>query len=224
MNSKAVFHLLFHGSVAFIYLCALIRFQSVPPILRRPHELFAGHWKFLTVWNLVTHLLFFALLFFMDFMKLSSSSKLMRFRDAIYAGIVFPFGVFVVVTFWSLHTINRELIFPKVLDETFPFWLNHVGHSIMLPVMIVETYIVHHRYPRRKDGMKLTMAYGLAYGVWVLILGLMDIWAYPILRIISWPQRAVFMIGSLVLMPLLYLIGEKLNYCFWGDDYIQKKK
>lgn len=227
MNSKAVFRLLFHGFITVLYYCALVRFQSIPPIHRNPHEQFGGRFKFLTYWNLVAHFLFFTLSFIMDFMKPSSSihSKLVRIRDKFYAGVVLPYGVFVVTMFWVLYAINRELIFPKVLDEFFPAWLNHVSHTVILPAILVETYILKHRHPRKKEGVQITMAFGLTYGLWVLFLGLnMDIWVYPVLQILNWTQRAVFLLGSLVFMALLYFAGERINCCFWGDNVVQKGK
>ena len=33
---------------------------------------------------------------------------------------------FVVVTFWGLYAVDRELVFPKHLDKIVPMWLNHV--------------------------------------------------------------------------------------------------
>lgn len=32
---------------------------------------------------------------------------------------------FVVCTFWSLYLVDRELVYPKLLDNFIPQWLNH---------------------------------------------------------------------------------------------------
>lgn len=32
---------------------------------------------------------------------------------------------FVVFTFWSLYLYDRELVYPKLLDNFIPQWLNH---------------------------------------------------------------------------------------------------
>ncbi|XP_015924926.1 androgen-induced gene 1 protein isoform X2 [Parasteatoda tepidariorum] len=228
MNSKALFRMLFHVFTTFVYFCAIIRYEYLPPMPhKKPQDHFAGRLKYLTYWNLLVQFLFFTLSSIMDFMKTSSSSynKLTKLRDKFYAGIVLPYGVFVVAMFWILYGINRELIFPKVLDPVFPPWLNHVSHTVILPVLLIETYIIKHRHPRRRDGMKLTAAFGLCYGIWTLILGLgMDIWVYPVLQIMNWTARIVFFAVSILFMFLQYLVGEKINCLFWGEGIVQKNK
>jgi len=223
-----MFRLLFHVFATIMYFCAIVRFEYLPPMPnKKDHEHFAGRLKYLTYWNLVAHFLFFTLSSIMDFMKSSSSNynKLTRLRDKMYAGIVLPYGVFVVTMFWILYGINRELIFPKALDAFFPSWLNHVAHTAILPVILVETYILKHRHPRKIDGVKITAAFGLTYGVWILFLGLgMDIWVYPILQVLNWIQRIVFLVISTSFMFLLYFVGERINCCFWGEHVIQKSK
>jgi len=44
---------------------------------------------------------------------------------------------FVVLTFWGIYAVDRELVFPKALDGIIPSWLNHVMvGEIILPVDI----------------------------------------------------------------------------------------
>lgn len=43
-----------------------------------------------------------------------------KFKDRLLATLAFPCSVNVAVTFWLLYGIDRELVFPKVLDEIFP--------------------------------------------------------------------------------------------------------
>ncbi len=33
---------------------------------------------------------------------------------------------FVVITFWGLYAVDRELVYPAHLDKIIPWWLNHV--------------------------------------------------------------------------------------------------
>lgn len=45
---------------------------------------------------------------------------------------------FVVCTFWSLYLVDRELVYPKLLDNFIPQWLNHgmvsSGHQRVPPL------------------------------------------------------------------------------------------
>ncbi|KAJ7419163.1 hypothetical protein WISP_55458 [Willisornis vidua] len=51
--------------------------------------------------------------------------KLISLRDWMMAVLAFPVGVFVVTMFWSIYIYDRELVYPKLLDNFIPAWLNH---------------------------------------------------------------------------------------------------
>lgn len=43
-----------------------------------------------------------------------------KFKDWLLSTLAFPVALNVGVTFWTLYAIDRELVFPKVLDPVFP--------------------------------------------------------------------------------------------------------
>lgn len=43
-----------------------------------------------------------------------------KFKDWLMSTLAFPVALNVGVTFWTLYAIDRELVFPKVLDPVFP--------------------------------------------------------------------------------------------------------
>nr|XP_020019227.1 androgen-induced gene 1 protein-like [Castor canadensis] len=51
--------------------------------------------------------------------------KLTSLRDWMLAVLAFPVGVFVVAVFWTIYAYDREMIYPKLLDNFIPGWLNH---------------------------------------------------------------------------------------------------
>ncbi|MGH0183565.1 UNVERIFIED_CONTAM: hypothetical protein FKN15_012201 [Acipenser sinensis] len=53
------------------------------------------------------------------------ASFLTDLRDTILAVLAFPVGSFVVLSFWLLYAYDRELVYPKFLDDIIPQWLNH---------------------------------------------------------------------------------------------------
>ncbi|GBM99594.1 Androgen-induced gene 1 protein [Araneus ventricosus] len=228
MNTKSMVRLLFHLLISVAYFCALIGYQLLPPMPhKRPHEHFAGRFKYLTYWNLIAHFVFFAVSCILDVMKTSATGffTLAKIKDKLFVGIVLPYGVFVVGMFWGLYAIDRELIFPKVLDAVFPCWLNHVSHTVILPALLIETYIVKHRHPRRTEGLMYTAGFGLAYMIWVLYLALvMNIWVYPVLQVLNWTQKFIFFGICVLIQFSMYIIGEKINYMFWGGSIMAKNK
>ncbi|XP_077854657.1 androgen-induced gene 1 protein isoform X5 [Macaca mulatta] len=57
--------------------------------------------------------------------------KLISLRDWMLAVLAFPVGVFVVAVFWIIYAYDREMIYPKLLDNFIPGWLNH---GMVLPL------------------------------------------------------------------------------------------
>lgn len=43
-----------------------------------------------------------------------------KFKDWLLSTLAFPVALNVGITFWTLYAIDRELVFPKVLDPVFP--------------------------------------------------------------------------------------------------------
>lgn len=69
---------------------------------------------------------------------ISTQKVLSRFRSFIFYTLVLPCSVVVVSIFWMLWHIDRELIFPSVIDMFLPSWVNHSLHTFILFPIIVE--------------------------------------------------------------------------------------
>ncbi|XP_063165304.1 androgen-induced gene 1 protein isoform X3 [Candoia aspera] len=100
------------------------------------HQTYGGSWKFLTFINLVIQAVFFGICVLTDLSSLLTKGndiqeqerqlrKLISLRDWMMAVLAFPIGVFVVIMFWSIYIYDRELVYPKLLDNFIPTWLNH---------------------------------------------------------------------------------------------------
>ena len=68
------------------------------------------------------------------FAYLKSASGLQKVRDYLFATLAFPIGQFVGIVFWTLYNIDREIIFPVVLDKIYPNYINHMLHTTVMPV------------------------------------------------------------------------------------------
>jgi len=102
-------------------------------ILKLPGpKTFGGQWKFLTFWNLWIQFIYFTISFLSNLLG-SKASKLQSVRDYMFATLAFPIGQFVGIVFWVLFHLDRELVFPKLLDQFFPNYINHMMHSTVIP-------------------------------------------------------------------------------------------
>ncbi|KAF5888118.1 androgen-dependent TFPI-regulating protein-like isoform X1, partial [Clarias magur] len=173
---------------------------------------------------LVMQTVFFGFCVFNDLIRVlfpgksSTSASLVSVQDFLFTVLAFPIGAFVFTSFWSIYSYNRELIFPKVLDDIIPTWLNHAMHTVILPLLLVQMYLQHPKYPSRPTGILSLALFASLYLAWVLwVHHASGIWVYPIMAHLSPAGLVVFLgVASLSLAPL-YLLGEKLSRVFWGS-------
>lgn len=140
------------------------------------------------------------------------------------ACLAFPVSMFVGLTFWGIFFVDRELVFPKALDEFFPNWLNHAMHTNIMVFILIELFMFCRKYPTRKLGLTVLLVFKLIYLIWIhIIYSYSGMWVYPILQVLNWPLRIVFFILLMSLDVVLYVAGEKLNTVFWSKKLVIKR-
>ncbi|XP_054674113.1 androgen-dependent TFPI-regulating protein isoform X3 [Grus americana] len=139
-------------------------------------------------------------------------------------------NLFVSISFWTLYTYNRELVYPKSLDGVIPLWLNHAMHTAVLPFAVLEILATPHRYPAKQKGLILLGFVAFLYISWVLwIYSVTGEWVYPLFALFSPAGLVAFFACSLAIIVSFYNFGEFLNRMIWGDsivvlDYRRKGK
>lgn len=183
---------------------------------------FGGQWKYLTFWNMWIQLAYFTISFLNNIFgshetNKKSSSSLQRFRDLFFSSLAFPIGQFVGIVFWGLFHYNRELVFPAAFDKFFPNYINHMMHTTVLVVQLLELVLLYHPYPQRKYGMSITMFFCILYLSWTLVVAFYGgIWVYPIFEVLQPLQRVGFMAVCALFGGFLYFLGEHLNHAVWA--------
>ncbi|OCT80220.1 hypothetical protein XELAEV_18027032mg [Xenopus laevis] len=121
------------AAILLSYLSVLCHYKAIE---MPAHQTYGGSWKFLTFIDLVIQAVFFGICVLSDLSSLLTKGsdnqeqerqlkKLISLRDWVMAVLAFPVGVFVVTMFWTLYIYDRELVYPKLLDNFIPPWLNH---------------------------------------------------------------------------------------------------
>ncbi|XP_044184457.1 androgen-induced gene 1 protein-like isoform X3 [Acropora millepora] len=89
---------------------------------------YGGKFKFLTFLNVLIQLVYFTTAILGDVVTLIKCREgwLIKLRDILFASLAFPICVFVSATFWGIYLMDRDLIFPKGMEEIIPPWLNHL--------------------------------------------------------------------------------------------------
>ncbi|KAI4873300.1 hypothetical protein NFI96_011823 [Prochilodus magdalenae] len=167
--------------------------------------------------------------------------KLIGLRDWMMAVLAFPVGVltavlltegiysskkvpdkssmFVVTMFWTLYLYDRDLVYPRLLDNFIPQWLNHGMHTTVLPFIIIEMRTTHHQYPSRLCGLLAVCSFAVGYVLWMCwVHNVTGVWVYPLLEHIGSTARVFFFICLTGLISLYYVLGEILNSYIWDSS------
>ncbi|XP_015220221.1 androgen dependent TFPI regulating protein 1 isoform X2 [Lepisosteus oculatus] len=211
-------HRLIHFCIFGWYIFTLWHNCSLEISKRHPGaRSYGGRWKYLTFINLVMQTVFFGLCFVIDVVRAGTSSFVTRLRDTVFTVLVFPVGTFVFLSFWLIYAYDRELVYPKYLDDIIPAWLNHAMHTVILPLLLVQLYLQPHRYPSKKKGIFGLAFFSAIYLAWLLwVHHASGIWVYPILAQLSPAGLMLFLAGSALALAPLYLLGERLSHLRWG--------
>ncbi|XP_045153768.1 androgen-dependent TFPI-regulating protein isoform X1 [Echinops telfairi] len=180
-----------------------------------------GQWKYLTLINLVLQAIFHGAACLDDVLKGITRKKdikfITAFRNLLFTCIAFPISTYVCVAFWALFLYDRELIYPKGLEEIISEWLNHAMHTLILPLSVAEFFLQPYHYPSMKKAFTLIAAFDLAYMFRILwVYHKTGTWVYPVLAKLS-PAGilALFFLSTIVTITI-YQLGKKLNHRTWG--------
>jgi len=203
------------GSLSFAFAIYVDMFNThVPDEISPTRAKFGGRWKYITFLNMVLQCIFFTVCLFSNF-----SGRFVRARDVMFASAAFPIGMFVALVFWSLWAIDRELIYPVRYDAFIPSWLNHLMHTTVVPLQLLQLTTTCHTYPSRREGGAITVTLFLAYLVWFnVIFYLGGFWVYPVFQVLSEVQRVIFMGFLTCFGGVLYFVGEKTNSLVWEKE------
>ncbi|KAJ8945888.1 hypothetical protein NQ318_002729 [Aromia moschata] len=130
---------------------------------------------YFTTWTFVLQIVFLITAILDESAKLLNFAihirkRLGRTRAFIFNALFFPCTLLEVTVFWGIWLIDRELIFPKVIDEVFPTWLNHAVHTFIVVPLIVDL-LLPKRYsfvPFRNAAIVLTVYTAIYQGLLVL--------------------------------------------------------
>ncbi|XP_043683490.1 androgen-induced gene 1 protein-like isoform X2 [Vespula pensylvanica] len=204
--------------------------QSIPLLEELFSEFDPGILKFLTMWNVILQAVFFFICIVNDWYGTNAVSPkkppfVRKLKDYVYATLSFPMAMFVGITFWSIMCVDRELVLPKALDPYFPWWLNHLMHTMIMVSAVIEMLLAPRKYPKRSRGLAGLLAFTLTYLIWMHVIYFMSgIWVYPVMEVLTPPLRIVFFVVLLAFVLILYFAGEMLNNLVWGNEQTKQHK
>ena len=215
----------FHGAMASTYgfaICwqnvseaAHILYMRSNPLVR-----VYGRWRFLTYNCLIMQFVAYSLCLTSHFV-----SKLRKPRDFFFTAFAFPVGILVVTSFWSIWFIaGREYIFPAALEPYYPPWLNHITHTIIAPVNLIELLINKKQYSSDKRAISALASYTAAYTSFLLYIRWQTgRFVYPFLNQMDNVSVGVFILGTVVFGIATYKAGKLLHDLVHGAGRVKEK-
>ncbi|XP_043253747.1 androgen-dependent TFPI-regulating protein-like isoform X2 [Colletes gigas] len=223
---------LFHTTMFLTYAFTMYSADHLNiPMVNSAFEKFdPKEFKYLTVWGVIIQAVFFLICMLNDWFGTNAACPkkppfIRKLKDYVHAVFSFPVAMFVGVIFWSLMFVDRELVFPKAIDPYFPWWLNHLMHTMIMVSTLMETILSPRKYPKRAQGLFGHLMFMFTYLIWMHIIYLKSgIWVYPVMKVLSLPMRAAFLFVMLLFSSMLYFIGEMLDNFVWGNEYNKHQK
>ncbi|KAM3955605.1 androgen-dependent TFPI-regulating protein isoform 1-T1 [Aphomia sociella] len=181
---------------------------------------------FLTFWNFGFQTLFLCLAVTHDVLEWTNKhdsrfgSKIRYWRDVLFCSLVVPFTLFVSGMFWSVYSVDRELVFPKVYDTIIPNWFNHCVHTNIAVVIAVESLLQPRRYAtNRKLELALNLGVSVLYTiVYYSIFFFAGRWLYPLFGIMTWWQLCLFQCLIWGSIYIFYELQFPINRLIHGSE------
>lgn len=128
-------------------------------------------------------------------------------RDVVFASLAYPIGSLVQYTFWTVwFAQGRDLIFPRAIEPYYPTWLNHVTHTIIVPVNVWQAFLTYHSYYRK--GYLATFLFLLTYAILtVYIRWRAGLFVYPFMNEMSNISVIIYFASVLFSSIALYESG-----------------
>ncbi|CAD6999497.1 androgen-induced gene 1 protein [Ceratitis capitata] len=184
-----------------------------------------GKFKYLTFLDVILQALYHLVALLNDLIGSNAVGQtrfmpgIRKLRDYMFAAWAFPIAHNVCISFWVIYAFDRELIFPTALDAIFPSWLNHIVHTNVAMLGILDMFTCFRQYPSRSAGLTGTVVFMLLYIVWMHIVRFFSgHWVYPLLEVLNMPMRYFMLSCLLGFTVVCYFLGEFLNKTIWSPE------
>lgn len=152
--------------------------------------------------------------------------RLRKFRDFFLTTLALPVSALVFIIFWGVwHFIGREQIFPVALEQFYPNWLNHITHTIILPINLFELYLVRHEYSASSKSLPVLLGYMLTYATFLVYMKLQSgVFVYGFLNQLDFKGVTIVLASAAVIVSGFFFFGKALTKLFHGTTSSKSSK
>eukprot|EP00116_Pleurobrachia_bachei_P006376 sb/3466638/ len=214
---------LFHF-LAGIYHVYFLLYPTINQLKSTPAaSSFGGKWKYLTFITNMINCWYFITVFCQDFifsfiLSEERNKKVKRTLDALFGGIVCPAAIVVGTAFWGIYHTKKAAIWSDKLDEFIPPMYNHMMHTFLIPIALMELVLYQHDYPSVKGGLMLCTSYTVGYIIWLhVVKHVGGVWAYPIFDMLNSRGQAIFLGIMVIAMYMIFFLQHFLHQLVHGQ-------
>ncbi|XP_069705666.1 androgen-dependent TFPI-regulating protein-like isoform X2 [Periplaneta americana] len=172
--------------------------------------------RFLTVWNLILQCLYFGMCgmeIILD-ANIEGSNPLVRrykkTRDTIFRALVFPIALLVTSVFWILFTLDRDLVYPAIVDQYLPPHVNQMMHTSISIAAVLELVLRPHQYRRLWTDITILLLFNCSYlFCYQYTYWTRGVWMYPVYKYLSWNQQQLMNLMLGFVVPIAYYLLAK---------------
>ncbi|XP_014255970.1 androgen-dependent TFPI-regulating protein-like [Cimex lectularius] len=182
---------------------------------------------YLSLWVTVVQHIYFGICSALDIIDVYSQKtqlllKLQDYMNRIASyllfTIVFPFSWSVFLLFWSVYFWDRNLIYPPIVEELFPPWINHVMHTLPVPLSVIYMMTSNSKGPSKISSLSGLVAFLAVYSyVFFSYYNNEGKWIYKALDMMTPTQLgwvfAFAALGPVCFLFLGYKLNETMDYC-----------
>ncbi|XP_073997352.1 androgen-induced gene 1 protein-like [Rhodnius prolixus] len=177
-----------------------------------------------SIWGTIAQFVYFCMYVAMDILEIQGGALALKIKEKmqniasyLLFTFVFPLSVHIFILFWCFYVWDREYIYPRMLDEMAPFWLNHILHTYPPVLSVIYMLTCNENEPSIKSTFSGLSTLLVAYSaLFLYVKAVHGVWIYQAFDAIE-ETFAKFLLfycgfGSL---PFLFL-GHKLNKVLTG--------
>ncbi|KAI5643695.1 FAR-17a/AIG1-like protein domain-containing protein [Phthorimaea operculella] len=191
--------------------------------------------RYFTCWTFFLQWLYAIVGLCCDWLELKNSHNkgyqinkhLRRFRDTLFAAILWPSTLLVSSLFWGLYNFDRELILPPKLDQVLSWTSNHIIHTAIVPVTLWELVTRPRSEPRShwRNLAHIVFHFVLYFSVVFHTYFTTGVWIYPIFKK-TWGTVLfpIFLTAVFIVLMVYYYIQWPLTRLIHGNVDVKKKK
>ncbi|XP_050520469.1 androgen-dependent TFPI-regulating protein-like isoform X1 [Daktulosphaira vitifoliae] len=152
-------------------------------------------------------------------------SIIRKLNDLFFISTSIPIAMCVSIVFWTGWILNSEDVYPEVMNNYIPKWINHMAHTAPIFISFFELLFVYHKTLTLKVSLTCLITTTTLYMLTLITLRVKNgTWAYYIIDVyVNTILKIIIMFSFFCyIMPIICSIFCRiLNDYYWGTKYIK---